>query len=195
MPLRLATVYVKTRLSVTEAELHDFIGDLLCGQVLSHVQVLENGTRQLVCRENGQDEISFIFERVAETYIFEGACPITGPIMTQLMRKAVAAYKGDAIVNRLYPGYTIVYHYEQGSVAKILEVKGDRERLIYLHRKILKQLEQPFLKQDVEHKIKAVQSEIDRLLDQRNGTAEKDFLQIIDERLAKLSHDLFMLEA
>lgn len=195
MALRLATVYVQTCLKLTQAEMHDFIGDLLDQRVLSHVQIMENGARQLVCRDDGDDEISLTFKRAAEAYICEGTCTITSPKMTNLMRKAVSAYKGDAIVNRLYPGYTIVYHYEEGSVARILEVKGNQERLIYLHRKTLKQLEQPFLKRDAELQIKAIQSEIDRLLDQRNGTKEKDLHRRIDERLTELTQFLFILEA
>jgi len=195
MAQRLATVYVKTCLMLTEAEMLSFIQLFKDHEVLSRVKVLENGSQEVVFADGGDDEISLTFDRVAGTYVCKGTCRLTSPKLTNLMRKAVSTYKGDAIVNRMYTGYTMVYHYSRGSVVRIVEVKGNQEKLIYEYQDTLGQLEMLFRKTEVELEIGTLHDQINQLLDLRFDSADSEFHRLVDERLKKLTHRLFVLEA
>lgn len=195
MAQRLATVYVKTCLMLSEAQMLEFVSLFQDHQALLRVKVLENGSQEVVLADTGDDEISLTFDRVGGTYICHGTCRLTGPKLTNLMRKAVSFYKGSAIVNRLYQGYTMVYHYERGAVVKIVEVKGNLETVVYEHKDTLGQLEQLFMKKSVESEIDSIYAHINQLLDLRNETNDKQLQNVIDDRLLRLTHRLFVLEA
>jgi hypothetical protein len=194
MAQRLATEYVKTCLVLTEAEMFKFIQLFADHQVQLQVKVYENGSQDVVFQDGGEDEIVLSFERRADQYVCTGSCRLNSLNLVNVMRKAVAEFKGSAIVNRIYTSYTMVYHYNRGSVMKIMELKDANERVIYEYKDTREQLELLFLKQDVEEQIHSIQQQINEMLDLRNISGETCFVPQIDQRLQILTHRLFTLE-
>lgn len=195
MAQRFATEYVKTCLMLSETQMLEFVRMFQDQQVLLRVKVLENGSQEVVLADAGENEISLTFDRVGGAYICHGTCRLTGTKLTNLMRKAVSSYKGSAIANRLYQGFTMVYHYERGSVVKIVEVKGNTETVVFEHKDTLGRLEQLFMNNSIEGEIKSLYMQINQLLDLRNDTSDSALQSMIDERLQNMTHRLFVLEA
>lgn len=196
MAIRLATQYVKTCLQLTEAEMAMFIQMFVDHQASLQVKVLENGNQEVVLLDNesGQ-EIVLSFERKFNTYVCRGTCIITDKNLVQLMRKAVSTFKGSAVVHRIYETYTMIYEYEQGTVVKIMERRGESERLIYEFKDTVGMLEKMFRKVEVEQEIVSIKSQINDLLDLRNDIQDVAVREQIDGRLHELTHRLFVLEA
>ncbi|MBD0381661.1 non-ribosomal peptide synthetase module [Paenibacillus sedimenti] len=195
MAQRLATEYVKTCLQLTEAEMFKFFQMFVEHQVTLQVKVLENGNQEVVFQDGAGQEIVLSFEQKSGLYECTGSCRLSNTLLANLMRKAVSEFKGSAIVNRIYPGYTMVYYYELGTVVKIEEVKGQLLTIIYEYKDTIGQLEQMFQKKEVEREIDAIYGQINQLLDLRNAMQEQDMHQQIDTRLRELTHRLFTLEA
>ncbi|MFD0694137.1 non-ribosomal peptide synthetase module [Paenibacillus sp. GCM10027628] len=195
MAQRLATEYVKTCLQLTEAEMFKFFQMFVDHQVTLQVKVLENGNQEVVFQDGAGQEIVLSFEQKSGLYECTGSCRLSNTLLANLMRKAVSEFKGSAIVNRIYPGYTMVYYYERGTVVKIVEVKGQLLTVIYEYKDTIGQLEQLFQKKEVEREIESIQDQINQLLDLRNAMQEQEMHQQIDTRLGELTHRLFTLEA
>jgi hypothetical protein len=195
MAHRLATEYVKTCLQLTEAQMFSFIQMFVDQQVTLQVKVLENGNQEIVFQDDEGQEIVLSFEQKSGNYVCMGSCRLSNTRLANLMRKAVSEFKGSAIVNRIYTTYTMIYFYELGSVVKIVEAKGPIENIIYEYKDTLGQMEQLFLKKEVEREIEGVHDQINRLLDLRNLLHDVDIRSQIDGRLSKLTQRLFMLEA
>lgn len=195
MAQRLATEYVKTCLHLTEAEMSKFMDFLAAHQVNPKVKVTENGSQEVVFQDEAGQEVSLSFERKHGAYICQGSCRLSNPKLANLMRKAVAQFKGDAIVNRIYAAYTMKYVYKQGSVVQITEITPDRQKVVYEYKDTLGQLEQLFQQKHVEHEIMRVHAQINDLLDERNRSVAADVKRNIDEQLKKLTQKLFVLEA
>jgi hypothetical protein len=195
MAHRLATEYVKTCLQLTEAEMFSFIQMFVDQQVTLQVKVLENGNQEIVFQDDEGQEIVLSFEQKSGKYVCIGSCRLSNTRLANLMRKAVSEFKGIAIVNRIYSTYTMIYFYELGAVVKIVEAKGTNENIIYQYKDTLGQLEQMFLKQEVEREIEVVHHQINQLLDLRNALKELDIRSQIDGRLSHLTQRLFLLEA
>lgn len=196
MAQRLATEYVKTCLELSEAEMSEFIRLFRDHKATLQVMVLENGSQNVVLLDDATgEEVVLTFERQANSYVCIGSCKLCSPNLANLMRKAVSKFKGNAVVNRVYSGYTMVYYYDRGVVVKIVERRGTHQKVIYEHRDTLGSLERLFEKKEVEREISGLYREIDQLLDLRIMTAESVIRKQIDERLSNLSHRLFVLEA
>jgi hypothetical protein len=195
MAQRLATEYVKTCLVLTEAEMLKFVQLFADHQVQLQVKVYENGSQDVVFQDGSEDEIVLSFERRAGQYVCTGSCRLNSLNLVNVMRKAVAEFKGSAIVNRIYTSYTMVYYYNRGAVMKITELKDAGERVIYEFKDTIEQLKLLFLKQDVEAEIQSIHEEINEMLDLRNMSMETYFVPQIDQRLQLLTHRLFTLEA
>jgi hypothetical protein len=195
MAQRLATEYVKTCLVLTEAEMFKFVQIFADHQVQLQVKVLENGSQDVVFQDAGEDEIVLSFERLDGKYVFTGSCRLSSPNLVNVMRKAVAEFKGSATVNRIYSSYTMVYHYNRGAVIKIIELKEANEKIIYEFKDTAEQLKLLFLKKNVEFEIQAIHKQINEILDLRNLSTESTFIPQIDQRLQLLSNRLFSLEA
>ncbi|WP_409341730.1 non-ribosomal peptide synthetase module [Paenibacillus sp. MBLB4367] len=192
MAQRLATEYVKTCLELTEAEMSRFIAMFQGHQNLLQVKVLENGSQEVVFMDRPGDQIALSFERKMGKYVFEGSCRFTNPNLVNLMRKALSDFKGSAIVNRIYTGYTMVYQYAAGTVVRIVELKGNQEKIVYEYKDTIGEFERMFRRSEAEREIQKIWYEIDHFLDLRNQSGEKD---AIDEHLKMLAHRLFVLEA
>lgn len=195
MAKRLTTEYVKTCLVLTEAEMLKFIQLFADHQVQLQVKVFENGSQDVVLRDGTEDEIVLSFERRDCKYLFTGTCRLSNPNLVNTMRKAVAEFKGSAIVNRIFPSFTMIYQYNRGAVIRITELKNDVEKLIYEFKDTVEQLKLLFLNQEVEDQIQMIHGQINEMLDLRNLSPEAAFISQIDSRLQLLSHRLFTLEA
>ena len=196
MAQRLATEYVKGRLQLTSDEMNRFIRFFGDQHVRLGVRVLEGGNQELVLEDvAGGEEVHLTFERQKDLYVGVLTCRLLKPKLTNAMRKAVSMFKGDAVVHRIYPTYTMVYHYTQGAVKKIIEQSKGQSRLIFEWKDTLGQLEKQFKSRLVEQEIAMAQNAINELLDLRNQSVSPEEIQSIDIRLAELTRKLFVLEA
>jgi hypothetical protein len=195
MAMRLATEYVKTCLQLTEAEMAMFIQMFVDHQVTLQVKILDNGNQEVVLLDDAGEEIVLSFERNHDTYVCLGSCRIRNKTLVNLMRKAVATFKGSATVHRIYETYIMVYEYERGAVVRIIESRDSVQRAIYEHKDTIGLLENLFRKDEVEQEIERIKSQINSMLDLRNDIHEVAVREQIDERLHKLTHQLFVLEA
>ncbi|KIL40298.1 non-ribosomal peptide synthetase module [Gordoniibacillus kamchatkensis] len=195
MAQRLATEYVKTCLQLTEDELQQFVSMFVSEQATLQVKVLDNGNQEVVLQDDGGQEIVLPFEWVSGRYVCEGSCTITNHRLVNAMRKAVNHFKGSAVVKRIYTGYTMIYHYEQGAVRKIIEQKNGREQTVYEYKDTIGMLERMFRSRDVELEIERTYNQINQLLDLRNDLKGMNLNHHIDERLQRLTQKLFALEA
>lgn len=194
MAQRLATEYVKTCLHLSEVELATFINNFSeCG-VMLQVHVLDNGNQEVVFQDDKDQEINFSFAQESGQYICSGSCRLRDIRLVNLMRKAVAESKGSATVNRIYSNYTVIYQYDRGTVQRIEELKQGSCNLIYQYEDTLGQLENLFRNQTAEQEIESIREQINGLLDLRNDLKDTLILFEIDERLRKLTHQLFVLE-
>lgn len=195
MAQRLATEYVKACLTLSESEFSQFEHMLSSHGIVFHVKVFENGNQQLDFHDDSGEEVVLSFQRRAGMYISEGSYRITTMPLANLMRKAVAAFKGDAIVNRVYSNFTMVYYYERGSVVKIVEMNELTQKVIYEFKNSVGRLEQLYQEQLVEQEISQIKERINALLDQRIQLENKSCQTEVDRQLTDLTHQLFVREA
>ncbi|MEB3100403.1 non-ribosomal peptide synthetase module [Ferviditalea candida] len=194
MPKRLATEYVKACLRFSGSEMSQFMGFFNEHRVSATIKVCENGNQELVLNEESGD-IVLTFEREANEYVCQGSFRVNSPRLTDFFRKLVSAYKGDAIVRRIYASFCMVYYYERGTVVKIVELSEQSQRTIYEYKQTSSKLRKLFESLRIEAEIGLVHMQINGLLDQRNETRNPDLLEKIDLQLEKLAHQLFVLEA
>jgi hypothetical protein len=196
MARRLATEYIKAVLEVSEAEFNEFVSLFQNENFRTEVKICENGDREITLYDKDH-QIPLSFKKQGSHFEFEGSYRICDVELAGVMRKAVKQFKGFAIVHRIYANFTMVYHYDMGTVVKIAERSGQKERVIYEYRNPALELERLFMRQGAEDEIAHVKREIDRLLDLRNRTprSDRDALLRIDKQLAMLAHQLFVLEA
>jgi hypothetical protein len=195
MAKRLATEYVKASLQLTDAEMKNFLQLFTAQEITAHVKVCENGTQEIVFEDGPGEEIVLSFERKLGKYVSNGSCKFTNQRLANAFRQAVSKFKGDAIVNRIYPTYRVMYEYNQGSVVKIKEFSEHHEKLIYEYKNTIGEIESLYRKQQVEDEICALQLEINALLDQRNQAQDPLLIKDIDNYLRQCTHQMFVLEA
>ncbi|MEX2415685.1 MAG: non-ribosomal peptide synthetase module [Paenibacillaceae bacterium] len=195
MAQRLATEYVKASLTLTETEMTQLERMLMDQGIVFRVKVLDNGSQQLVFHEDSGSEVIISFEHRDGIYVSEGSYRLNTMPLANIMRKAVSAFKGNAIVNRIYSNFTMVYYYERGTVVKIVELNEHYQKTIYEYRNTVGRLEQLYNDQQIEYEIMSVRDEINRLLDERNHTEEAFTRSKIDIILTELTYRLFVLEA
>jgi hypothetical protein len=196
MAKRLATEYVNAKLQLTNEEMAEFIRLFEEQQIRLQVLVLDNGNQELVLEDvAGREEVRLTFERQQDYYVCVLSCRLVQPRLTNAMRKALSAFRGNAIVNRIYSHYTMIYHYKNGSVHQIVESSNTGERVVFELKDTLGQLERVFRSRLIEREIGLVASAVNELLDLRNQTKDAVEIAKIDERLSELTHKLFVLEA
>src|SRR5690554_6308656 len=132
MAHRLATEYVKTCLQLSEAELLKLSQLFSEQQTVSHTKVYENGNHEVVLQDlETEEEIVLSFEYKQGRFVSNCKCRMNNTKLANLMRRAISIFKGDAVVNRIYSNYTIVYYYAKGLVVKIVEVSDNYDKVIY----------------------------------------------------------------
>ncbi|WP_424768117.1 non-ribosomal peptide synthetase module [Paenibacillus sp. sgz302251] len=196
MAKRLATEYVNAKLQLTNEEMAKFIRMFEEQQLRLEVLVLDNGNQELVLEDvAGMEEVRLTFERQQNYYVCVLTCRFVGLRLTNAMRKAVSAFRGSAIVNRIYSHYTMIYHYMNGSVIKIVESSKTGDRVVFEFKDTLGQLERVFRSRLIEREIGLINNAVNELLDLRNQTKDAKEIYRIDERLTELTSKLFVLEA
>jgi hypothetical protein len=196
MAQRVATEYVNASLSLTEAEMPRLISLCEIQQLRLQVFILDNGNQEVVLEEDaGGESIRLTFERMNGEYRCVLTCRVVQPKLTNALRKLVASFKGDAVVNRIYPTYTMVYHYIRGAVVRIVESNGSLLRTVFEQRDTLGILESQYYLCSVEEEISRLRGSVNQLLDIRNETKEPELIVEIDQRLKYHSRLLFALEA
>lgn len=195
MARRLATEYVKASIQLTEAQLTRFLQSLALQCTVWRVKVLENGNQEVVLEDGQGDEITFLFEKQGNRYVCVTSCRLVHPKLTQVMHKLVATFRGEAVVNRIFYGFTMTYYYEDGAVRKIVEHKQGQSRVVFEHKDTVRSLQKLYSNDSVELRIATVQSHINVLLDERNRSRKPETLHHIDSELSRMAHQLFMLEA
>jgi hypothetical protein len=196
MAKRLATEYVKTCLRLSESELNSLIELMAKRQVIEKVKVLENGNQEIVFHDDDTgSQIVFSFERIHGKYMTCSTCKVVNRNLTDALRQAVARFKGDAVVHRVYEGFTMIYTYENGAVVKIDEWQNGILKNVYQQRNTLDSLEQTFCINYVEEEIRRIRLQIDEMLDWRLTSGDQSIREHIDRQLTKLTHRLFVLEA
>lgn len=196
MARRVATEYVNASLTLTETEMPRLISMCEIQQLRLQVFVMDNGNQEVVLEEDaGGESIRMTFERANGQYRCVLTCRVVQPKLTNALRKLVSSFKGDAVVNRIYEGFTMIYHYIQGQVARIVESNGELLRTVFEHRDTLGRLESQFNLYSVEEEINRLRGAVNELLDVRNQTKETELIAEIDQRLKYHSRMLFSLEA
>ncbi|SFS58181.1 non-ribosomal peptide synthetase module [Paenibacillus sp. BC26] len=196
MAQRIATEYVNASLQLTAEEMAGFVRFFEDQHIKQQVRVLENGNHEMVLEDDaGREEVRLTFERKQDLYVCALSCRIVHPRLTNAMRKAVSLFRGDAVVNRIYPHYTMIYHYAEGTVRKIVEIKNNESRVIFEFKDTVGQLEATFRVNDIEKEIEIVQVAINQLLDLRNQCSDRGQISLIDQRLAQHARALFLMEA
>lgn len=195
MAQRVATEYKKLVLELNTWQMQSFIEMFQRGEFNTEVRVYDNGEKEIVLFDR-EEEIPLSFKLVGNLYTFEGGYTIRDARLANHMRQAVRRFKGTAVVHRMYPTYTMIYHYSEGKVMKIIEQKGDSQTLVFEYRDTVGDLQRLYEAQGVEDQIAWLRVYIDQLLDLRN---RHQVIQLpteeIDRQLASLSHQLFVLEA
>ena len=197
MASRIATEYVLASLTLPEAAWSGWMDFCAARQLRPQVFVLDNGNQEVVLEDvAGGESVRWTFQQEGGTY----RCSMTGRVMrpnlTRTLHEMISTFKGDAVVNRIYKGFTMVYHYREGLVARIAECRDGRViRIVYERRHRLSSLEERFRLQAVEEEIGRLKATVNELLDRRNRTAEPAALNEIDESLRAVSRKLFILEA
>ncbi|MBY0051100.1 hypothetical protein H7K32_05280 [Brevibacillus agri] len=197
MAQRLATNYAKAYFTVNEEELNQFVSLFTNEHISVDVKVCDNGDRDVILSDhNGEIQLSFC--RVGNRYSCDSSYLIRDRQLANAMRKAMKTFRGYGIVHRIYEGFTMVYHYDQGSVISIQELSGDEETSIFedTSLNIANELEALFQQEGSEREIESLRQETDRWLDLRNWAkgAAPEKLPAIDTRLVMLSQRLFELE-
>jgi hypothetical protein len=196
MAQRVATEYVNASLTLTEAEMPRLISLCEIQQLRLQVFILDNGNQEIVLEDDaGGESIRLTFERVGGEYNCTLTCRVVQLKLTNTLRKLVSSFKGDAVVNRIYPGYTMVYHYIQGMVVRIVESNGIHLRTVFEYRDTLGRLESQFKLCSVEEEINRLLGSVNELLDIRNQIEDSQHIAEIDQRLKYHSRLLFALEA
>lgn len=195
MARRLATEYVRAYLQLTEIQLNRLLQSLVGQSIAWHVKVLDNGNQEIVLEDGNGDEVTFLFEKQENRYVCVTACRLEHPKLTQLMQKLVSTFRGEAIVNRIFQGFTITYFYGEGMVRKIVENRQGEMRIVYEHKDTASKLQHVFVKKTVELEIGEIHNRINRLLDERNRTHDSQVIARIDGELQQMVHQLFALEA
>ncbi|WP_373231402.1 non-ribosomal peptide synthetase module [Cohnella sp.] len=196
MAHRVATEYVNASLTLTEAEMPRLITLCEIQQLKLQVFVLDNGNQEVVLEEDaGGESIRLTFERINEEYRCTLTCRVVQPKLTNTLRKLVSFFKGDAIVNRIYPSYTMVYHYIRGAVVLIVENNGTQTRTVFEHKDTLGRMESQFNLCSVEEEINRLRGSVNELLDIRNQLKDPEQIAEIDLSLKYHSRLLFTLEA
>jgi len=196
MAQRVATEYVDACLSLSEAEMPRLISMCRLLELRLQVFVLENGNQEVVLEDAGFGEtIRLAFERREGKYRCSPTCRVVHPKLTDALRKIVATFGGDAVVHRIYSGFTMIYHYIQGKVVRIVESKGAQLRTVFEHRDTAGKLEAVFRRHSVEEEISRLRGSVNELLDLRNRTDDAGAKQEIDQSLKNHSRLLFTLEA
>ncbi|MBE3563582.1 MAG: hypothetical protein IMX05_07690 [Hydrogenibacillus schlegelii] len=132
--------------------------------------------------------------RATVRYRAIGAGQFTDGRLAEVMRRLVAEFRGEALMKRVYRGFSVFYHYENGQVVRIVERTPAGERIIFErmpHRPAIADGGPEEASRAAE--LVLLRAEVDRWLDRRNA-ARPEEIPAIDARLRELARRLIALE-
>lgn len=195
MAQRVATEYVNANIALPESEMPRLISICELQQLKMQVFVLENANQQVVLEDAGGETIRLTFENANGQLRCSLTCRVVQSKLTNALRKIVSTFKGDAVVNRIYPGFTMVYHYKRGAVVRIDEATGSTLKTVFEHHEPVGVMEARFKLATVEDEIARLRETVNELLDVRNQTRDARQVAEIDDKLKQVGRRLFALEA
>lgn len=199
MAQRLATNYASAAFTMSGEEFDQFINHFINENINVQVKICENGDRDVILVDRFGGEVRLSFQRAGNHFCCESSYLIKDLHLANTMRKAMKTFRGHGIVHRIYENFTVVYHYDEGSVISIQEVTEDAETSIFENHThdMKKQLESLFRQNGAEDQISMIRKETDKWLDLRNWAMKNapDKVSSIDGKLAVMSRQLFALEA
>lgn len=195
MAQRLATEYINASLSLSEAQMSQFIHKVYDPHVRQRVKVLDNGGQEVVLEDDGGEEVHLPFDRRDGYYVCELSFRLEQPHLTNVMRLLFAAFKGSGMVTRIYNGFMMMYYYQEGRVRKIVEYSRDSYKLVYEFQDTIGELQRLYRNNDVEREIEAIHTNINTLLDKRIIAVDPAVVASIDDELRGCTRRLFALEA
>lgn len=191
MAQRVATIYKQIKLQLSPNQLKSFFNVFDHDHGPTQFRVYENGDNELLLSDHG-NEIPLVFHPLGPLFIFEGSFVMKDIKLANTMRKAVELGKGHAVVHRLYNNHIMEYHYKNGKVTKIQEIRGEHVRLVYEYKDTIGYLNRLFAQHGVEDQIQWIKLQIDLLLDLRLKTNTP---HPIDQQLQTLVKELYLSEA
>lgn len=193
MAQRLATEYKKVSLTLNKGQLAEFIRLFRLQKARIEEKVLENGDIDITLFDKSE-EIHLTFERSGDLYLLTGHCTFKDRNLAETMRKAIASFKGEGIVHRIFSSFKIEYRYEQGTVLSIREINDQEERMIFENTDFSFHMQRMLANNDVENEINHIRRRVDELLDQRLQMDRRN-IDDIDRRLLRYAKRLNQLEA
>lgn len=196
MAQRLATEYTNVTLTLTKEELAQFIRLFRMNNARVEEHELDHGDYEITLFDQ-HDQVQLIFEKHDEKYHLSGSCFFRDRSLAELMRKAMASFKGEAVVYRIFQSFIVEYCYEYGTIKSIREINDFGTDPIFENNDFSLYLQKIFANQEVEHKISHLRKSIDHLLDQRLQYQGKSQckLEEIDHNLNLHAKNLHQLEA
>lgn len=195
MANRIATEYRCMELDLDHHQFQMFTKLFESSQCRTEVRIYENSDPEFILFDEGNEKIPLTFKKVGAHFKYQGSYKIRNWKLAHAMQKAIRDFKGAALVHRIYDKQTIEYHYQNGIVQRIIEMKDNNRRLIYEYKDTLDKIKRLFTEQVVEDHIAWIKLQIDMLLDKRQQTKEKQEQENIDLQLKNLSKELFINEA
>ncbi len=197
MAQRLATEYKNVTLTLTKDQVTEFFRLFRVNNARIEEKVLDSGDYEMSL-DDQINQLNFTMTQSTEAYIVNGDCIFKDRALAEIMRKAMATYRGEATVYRIFHNFIVEYCYEFGTVASIRELNAcSGDNLIFENMDFSFTLQKIFANKAVEQEIVGLRDHVDHLLDQRNTVKQSDltYVQRIDHRLDDHSKRLNQLEA
>lgn len=196
MAQRLATEYKNVTLSLTKEELAEFVRLFRMNNARIEEKVLDYGDYEITLYDQS-NQVNLIFEECGDHYLLTGDCLFRDRALADLMRKAMASFKGEAVVYRIFQSFVVEYCYEFGTIKSIRELNNSEQNLIFENNDFSFYLQKIFANQELEKEISQIRNTVDALLDQRlsyqSNTSNK--VELIDLKLNRHAKRLNQLEA
>lgn len=196
MAQRLATEYKNVTLSLTKEELAEFVRLFRMNNARIEEKVLDYGDYEITLYDQ-TNQVNLIFEECGDHYLLTGDCLFRDRALADLMRKAMASFKGEAVVYRIFQSFVVEYCYEFGTIKSIRELNNSEQNLIFENNDFSFYLQKIFANQELEKEISQIRNTVDALLDQRlsyqSNTSNK--VELIDLKLNRHAKRLNQLEA
>ncbi len=166
MAQRLATEYKNVSLTLSKEELTEFIRLFRMNNARVEEKVLDHGEHEITLYGQN-DQVNLIFEEYGPNYRLSGNCLFKDRSLAELMRKAMASFKGEAVVYRIFQSFIIEYCYELGTIKSIRELNDLQNNYIFENNDFSFYLQKIFANKEVENEITDLRNSIDKLLDKR----------------------------
>lgn len=184
MAQRLATEYKNVTLILSKEELAEFIRLFRLNNAHIEERVLEIGDIEIIIFDQGE-QVHLLFELQEGQYQLKGDCLFRDRRLADLMRSAMASYRGEAVVYRIFQSFVVEYCYEFGTIKSIREINNLEQNMIFENQDFSYILQKIFANKTVEKEIDQLRNSIDTLLDQRNHCKDS-----YDDKILQIDNDL-----